>query len=407
MQQPATILVCDDEEMNRCLLKDALQYQGYNVIEATDGLDALEKLILEPDLVILDVLMPGLTGFEVAAQIKDEPRTEHIPILMITALNGRQHKIKAIESGADDLLNKPFDLVELGVRVRSLLKVKFYHDQLKAQNKSLEWHVAERTKQLNEAMKRLDQANRKLKEANLETIYRLSVAAEYRDADTAAHIMRMSAYSAMLARKIQLPTETVEMILCASPMHDVGKIGVPDHILLKPDKLTTEEFLLMQKHAEFGAEILRGSESPLLQMAAEIALGHHERYDGRGYPRGVAGEEIPLSARIVALADVFDALTSARCYKRAFSNEVAKRIIREERGRHFDPDLVEAFLDCDEEIRLIQKKYSDEANPDIHHNWRQMIEAQRALEQPEESGEAEQGRLLDRLLPPPLAATAT
>jgi len=351
----AKILVVDDEDRNLRLMEAILTPLGYEVILARDGEEALEKVReVSPDVILLDIMMPKMDGFKVARQLKEEEETRIIPIVMVTALKEVDDRVKALEVGADDFLTKPVDKTELKARVRSLLKVKAYHDHMRDYQKELEAEVARRTEQLRQAFE-------KIKAASLETIYRLSRAAEYRDEDTGAHIQRMSHYAATVARKIGLDDSTAETILYAAPMHDVGKIGIPDRILLKPGKLDPDEWEIMKQHTIIGGKILEDSDAGFIKLAEVIALTHHEKWDGSGYPKGLKGLKIPLAGRITAIADVFDALTSKRPYrKEPFSLEKTFGIIKEGRGSHFDPEVVDAFFAAKDEILSIKEKYKDQ-----------------------------------------------
>ncbi len=358
MPEPAgktgSILVVDDQEINRRLLEAMLVPLGYQVIQAADGEQAL-KLAREeqPDLVLLDIMMPGMDGFEVAHRLKSDPATRNISIVMVTALKEVESKVRALEAGADDFLTKPVDKAELQARVRSQLQVKAYHDHLLHYQQELQAEVARRTAQLRKAY-------REVKNASLDTIHRLAKAAEFKDEETGAHIKRMSNYAAEVARTMGLPEATVEAILYAAPMHDVGKIGIPDKVLLKPGRLSPSEWEIMKTHAEIGAQILSGAKRGFLKLAEVVAMTHHEKWDGSGYPRGLKGHDIPLVGRIVTIADVFDALTSKRPYKEAFSLEKSLDIIKEEKGRHFDPQVVEAFLSCLDNILAIKEQFPDQ-----------------------------------------------
>jgi putative two-component system response regulator len=280
---------------------------------------------------------------------------------MVTALGSKEDRLRAVEAGANDFITKPVDRTELRVRTASLLKMKAAQDALKRHRASLEDTVARRSAALRQALDDLGAAHRKTHEAHLDTLRRLAVAAECRDGHTAAHLHRVGHYCMLLARALGLPEGEVEAIRHASPLHDVGKIGTPDAILLKPDRLTPEERAAMERHTLIGAHILSGSPSELLQLGQVIALSHHEKWDGSGYPQGLAGEAIPLSGRICAVADVFDALTSVRPYKAAFSNEQAFEILRSGRGIHFDPTTIDLFLEHVEEIVAIQRQFQEEA----------------------------------------------
>jgi putative two-component system response regulator len=348
------ILVVDDEDKNLSLMEAILVPLGYEVILAKDGEQALEKVQLTPpDLILLDIMMPGLDGYEVARRLKEDKEARIIPIVMVTILKEVEDRVKALEAGADDLLTKPVDKTELRARVQSLLKVKAYNDHMRNHQKELEKEVAKRTEQLRLAFE-------KIKKASLDSIYLLSRAAEYKDEDTGAHIQRMSNYAAAIARKLGLSERVVESILYAAPMHDVGKIGIPDHILLKPGKLGPDEWEIMKQHTVMGASILKGPNTGFIKLAEIIAVTHHEKWDGSGYPKGLKGIQINLAGRITAIADVFDALTSKRPYKEPLSLEKAVTIIRKQRGLHFDPDVVDAFFAVQDEIVLIKDKYRDE-----------------------------------------------
>jgi len=505
------ILAVDDEEMNLELLEILMVPLGYQVEKAKNGKEALEKIAeRSPDIILLDVMMPGMDGFEVCRILKEDEKTRDIPVVMVTALNQIENKVTGIETGADDYLIKPFHRNELIARVKSLLKVRTLNDkvkkyqytirslfelttlsedfrdrggifnelakrtaeltgmekvvialvennllqvkasyhlnddkelytflsqngpirkvietgkqlvavndsqiakqfnlnlsyvciplksiskdvigalcafgingdmsegtvrvlsivaqriaseiQIKDRSRVLEDTVDKRTKALRESLEKLEEAHSEISHAYEEIVYRLSVAAEYKDEDTAAHIHRISYYSEALARKLGLPEEEVKLIKLASPMHDIGKIGIPDSILLKPGQLTPDEFEIMKQHTIMGARILAGSSSPLLSMAEEIAISHHEKYDGSGYPYGVMGENIPLVGRIVAIADVFDALLTPRVYKPAFDLDNTLTIMKEGKGKHFDPNLVDAFFDILDEILTIKEDYSN------------------------------------------------
>ena len=353
MKNKPKILVVDDENRNLRLMEAMLIPLGYQVIFARDGLEALEQVRKNsPDVILLDVMMPKMDGFEVARQLKEGEATKIIPIVMVTALREVEDRIKALEVGADDFLSKPVDKSELIATMNSQLKVKAYHDHMRNYQKELEAEVTKRTEQLQQAFE-------KIKLASLDTIYRLSRAAEHKDKDTGAHIQRMSHYAATVARKVGLNQETVEAILYAAPMHDVGKIGIPDHILLKPGRLDPAEWEIMKQHTIAGVEILEGSDAESIKLAEAIAFTHHEKWDGSGYPKGLKGSEIPLAGRIAAIADVFDALVSKRPYKEPFPLEKAFSIIKEGRGSHFDPEVVDAFMAVEDEILSIRDKYKD------------------------------------------------
>lgn len=353
MEEKKKILVVDDEKRNLRLMEAMLIPLGHEVSLASDGEAALGMVKnISPDLILLDIMMPKMDGFEVAKRLKADDETRTIPIVMVTSLRETEDRVKALEAGADDFLSKPVDKTELRARVNSLLKVKAYNDHMRNYQKELEAEVAKRTEELRHAFE-------KIKVASLDTIYRLSRAAEYKDEDTGAHILRMSNYSAIVARTMGLTEQTVESILYAAPMHDIGKIGIPDKILLKPAKLDPDEWVIMRQHTIFGGKILEGSDTGFIRLGEMAALTHHEKWDGKGYPKGLKGKEIPLVGRIVAIADVFDALTSKRPYKEPFSLEKSYEIIKEDRGTHFDPDVVDAFFEVEDIILEIKEKYKD------------------------------------------------
>jgi len=360
MNQPKRILIVDDEAQNRNLLQTILKDFGYEVEIARDGIEALAKLKLDIDLVLLDVMMPGMDGFEVVRRIRQDDETFDVPVMMVTGMARKEDRLRAVEAGANDFIEKPVDLAEMKVRTASLLKMKEAQDALKRHQAELEGMIAKRTAALREALDDMTEAQRKAYEAQVDTIQRLALAAEYKDEDTASHIRRIGDYCAILGRGLSLTPGEVEMLALSSPMHDVGKIGTPDSILFKQAKLTNKEFEIIKQHTIIGGRILAGSSSELLQAGETIALSHHEKWDGSGYPEGLAKEKIPLFGRICAVSDVFDALTSARPYKEAFSNERAFTILRKESGDHFDPKIVEVFFATQKEILEVQDKYCDE-----------------------------------------------
>ena len=342
----ADILVVDDDPSIHRMMNRILNRAGYNVLAAYEGQEAFETIAAKhPDLILLDLSMPMLDGFEIAAHLKNNLKTQDIPIILITGLDNSQNHVKALEAGANDFLSKTAQPEEILARIRSHLKVKRLNDQLRDYRASLEKTVALKTAQL--------------KNASLEIIWRLMSASEYRDTETGAHIQRMSHYSAAIARKMGLTSKTVETILYAAPMHDIGKIGIPDEILLKPGKLDAKEWEIMKMHTTIGANILKGSKIGFVRMGAIIAITHHEKWDGSGYPNGLKGRQIPLAGRIVALADVFDALTSKRPYKEAFSAKKSHGIIKQGCGNHFDPDVVDIFFSIQDEILKIKATYQD------------------------------------------------
>jgi putative two-component system response regulator len=349
----AKILIIDDEPANIALLEDILDNEGYTNFKSTH--DSRKALALyqeiRPDLVLLDLNMPYMDGFQVMEQLREFEKESYAPILVLTAQSNRNTRLRALAAGARDYIEKPFDITEVIQRISNMLEIRLLHNQVRNHNQVLEDKVKVRT--------------RELEETRREAILRLGRAAEYRDNETGMHVIRMSRLSAKLAQEIGLNDEECQLMLQASPMHDVGKIGIPDEILLKPGKLNDEEWEIMKKHPEIGAEILSGSQSTVIQMAASIALTHQERWDGSGYPNKLRGEEIPLAGRIVAICDVFDALTSKRYYKEAFSVEKAMEIIQEGRGKDFEADLVDTFTRALPEMVRIVKELPDNEPTDV------------------------------------------
>jgi putative two-component system response regulator len=357
MERKHNILIVDDKEISRKFLKSLLNTMGYNVHQAENGVQALTVVQDEIDLVLLDALMPEMDGFETTRRIRMNEATRDLPVIMVTALDEKQDRLKAIEAGANDFLTKPVDRTELSVRVASLLKMKCYQDEIKRHKVELERKVAEQTADLVDALACLKRAHQKTSRAHIDTIRRLCAAAEYKDGDTGSHIKRVGGYCEIIAGHLGLPATEVQTIKIASAMHDIGKIGIPDQILLKPGKLTDEEWKTMRQHCYIGVLILQGSESELLKAGKVVAYSHHEKWDGTGYPRGLAGNDIPLYGRICALADTFDALTTKRAYKEAFENEKAFQILEAGRDKAFDPDLLDIFLNHQAEILQVQNRY--------------------------------------------------
>ena len=328
----ARILIVDDQSSNVMLLEGILQEEDYTAYKGiTDSRQALSVYLeYQPDLILLDLQMPYLDGFQVMNQLREHvPSGAFLPILVLTADITPEAKRQALAEGATDFLTKPFDQTEVLLRIRNLLRTRALHLQLQDQNLLLEQKVRERTAEL--------------EETQIEILERLALAAEYRDDDTGEHTRRVGQMSAQIAQALGLPEAEVELIRRAAPLHDVGKIAIPDSILLKPGKLTPAEFELMKTHTTLGAKMLSGGQFPLLQRAEEIALTHHERWDGTGYS-GLKGESIPMAGRIVTVADVFDALTNERPYKKAWLHTEAIEEIQRQTGRQFDPRVVEAFL---------------------------------------------------------------
>ena len=350
-----TVLVVDDLAENIDILGGILSPE-YNIKIALNGQKALDIAAgaNPPDLILLDIIMPGMDGYEVCQHLKDNPKTRKIPVVFVTAMDEVSNERRGFELGAVDFITKPVSPPIVRARVRT-------HLALYDQNRVLEEKVTEKTALLRQAL--LD-----LKGSSLETIFRLTQAAEYRDEDTGEHIQRMSNYAAAVARKLGLGDNTIEWVLHAAPMHDIGKIGIPDSILLKPGKLDADEWEIMKQHTIIGGKILADSKAGYIRLGEVIALTHHEKWDGSGYPRGLKGREIPLVGQIVAIADVFDALTTRRPYKEPFSLEKSYAIIREGRGSHFKPDVVDAFFDIEEEILAIKERYKDTGDSLLYMN---------------------------------------
>jgi putative two-component system response regulator len=357
------VLVVDDEAPVRRVLGRLLEAEGYQVLHAESGSQALELVTRGGvDTVLLDLMMPGMSGLDVCRRIRADAGLTYTPIVFLTAVNDREFRREAREAGADDFLSKPFDEIELLARVRNTVRVKLYYESIARERNDLRVAIDGSARALADASAHLERLKRELEYARHETIERLCRAAEFRDDETATHLQRMSHYCHLLGRKKGLDPYTCELLRVASPMHDVGKIGIPDHILLKPGRLTPDEFVIMKQHAEIGWRILSGSDSELLELAASIARTHHEKWDGSGYPRGLQGEDIPIEGRIAAVADVFDALTSARPYKKAWSLEDAVALLENGKAQHFDPDLVELFVASMDEVLEIRHRFRDEAS---------------------------------------------
>jgi putative two-component system response regulator len=327
------ILIVDDQAPNVRLIEDLLRQYGYrNLLGETNARLVLDRFAsFKPDLIVLDLHMPEVDGLTILVEIQRQsaPGT-YLPVIVLTADITREAKRRALASGAKDFVTKPIDIVELTLRIRNLLETRFLHLALARQNQQLQDLVRERT--------------RELEESRLEMLHRLARAVEYRDDETGDHTRRVGEMSARIAVALGLSSEDIELVRLAAPLHDAGKIGIPDTILRKPGALTPDEYALIKTHAEIGGRLLADGRSRLIQISEQIARSHHERWDGSGYPDGLRGEAIPLVGRIVAVADVFDALTHARPYKPAWPIDRAIETIRADSGRLFDPGVVDAFL---------------------------------------------------------------
>ena len=323
-----TLLIVDDEPVNLRVLKRLLESE-YQLIFAKNGEEAIKLAETRlPNLILLDVMMPGLTGFEVCRHLKQQSNTKHIPIIFVTALNDEHDEAEGFDAGAVDYITKPISPAIVKVRVKTHLS--------------------------------LVQAD-ELLNSRLQVVQRLGKAAEYKDNETGMHVMRMSHFAKELALAYGLTAQQAEILLHAAPMHDIGKIGIADSIMLKPGKLTDEEFSTMKKHPEIGAEIIGDcGDSLLLQVAKSVSLTHHEKWDGTGYPRGLAGEDIPIEGRICAIADVFDALTSKRPYKEAWTIDETVDFLKSQKGKHFEPKLVDLMIEILPKVLEIRAAFKDE-----------------------------------------------
>lgn len=353
-----SILIVDDEEPIRRMLRRLLERHHYACKVASDATEARRQLEGQDfALILCDVNMPGESGLDLVRHVLRE--YPHTAAVMITGLDDPQLASIALEQGAYGYIIKPFESNEVLINVSNALRRRRLEIENQAHREHLEQTVLERTAALREAITNLERAERDIRLSREETIQRLALAAEFRDDETARHVQRMSHYCALLARRYGLDEGHCELIRIASPMHDIGKIGTPDSILLKPGKFTPEEFQAISRHPEIGYRILSGSDADLLKLAAVIAWTHHEKYDGSGYPRKLKGETIPLEGRIAAVADAFDALTSRRVYKPAFPVDQAISIMRQGRGKHFDPGLLDTFLDSMDQVLVVKDQYAD------------------------------------------------
>lgn len=361
-----TVLIVDDTEENVDILVEALG-EDYDLSVTMDGTAALDYVKNEhPDIVLLDIMMPGINGYEVCAKLKKDPDTAEIPIIFLSAMTDIESKKRGFELGAVDYITKPFNVYEVQARVNTHLSLMLAKQELSMQNVILENKVTGRTREL-----ALTQET---------TIEAIAYLVEYRDPETGGHIKRTKNYVRILAKKLQespkyrdiLTDEMIDNLYKSAPLHDIGKIGIRDEVLLKTTKLTDEEFEEMKTHAQIGYDALcqasqKLGENSFLQNAMILSKYHHEKWNGSGYPGHIAGEAIPIAGRIMAISDVYDALISQRVYKRAYSHEEAVKIIAEESGRHFDPELVEAFLSVSDQFNRIAQMFSDADEPPAAH----------------------------------------
>lgn len=350
------ILIVDDEEYLRRTLAWQLEEGGYSCTLAASAEEARQRLKeKEFALVLCDVNMPGESGLDLVQDVMAEYSDSGV--VMVSGVDNPAVANIALERGASGYIVKPFTTNEVLINVANALRRRRLEIENRHHRERLEQVVEQRTADLQKALERLKQAEKEIRQSREETIYRLARVAESRDLETAQHIVRMSRYCELLARRLNLGEERCELIRLASPMHDIGKVAVPDRILHKEGALTPEEITIMRRHAEAGYHILADSHVELLNLAAAIALTHHEKFDGTGYPRGLRGQEIPLEGRIAAIADVFDAITTKRVYKPAYPLEQACDMMREGSGHHFDPELLQVFLQYLDDIGQIMKQY--------------------------------------------------
>lgn len=342
------VLVVDDTEINLILFGALVKkLEGCTPHTFGNALRGLDWAAANPpDLIIVDYMMPEIDGLEFITQVRAMPGREAVPIIMITANDQKAIRYRALDLGANDFLTKPVDKIEFLARCKNMLTLNDAHKKLSNQ---AAW-LAEEVKL----------ATREILERERETVLRLCRAAEFRDPETGAHILRMAHFSQLIARGLGLSQDDQDLLLESAPLHDLGKVGIPDAILLKPARLDAMEFELMKRHAMFGYDLLKGSASKVLQAGADIAKGHHEKFDGSGYPSGLKGEEIPLFSRIVAVADVFDALTSERPYKKAWTLEAAVEFLENGSGTHFDPQCVKAFVEAWDEVLEVRQRFQDD-----------------------------------------------
>lgn len=368
------VLIVDDQPDNLLVLDDLLG-EAYCVHAASSGAEALDYLQGggRADLILLDVVMPGLDGFEVCRRLRADARFDELPVIFLTSLETAADEARGLSVGASDFIHKPFSSPVVLARVRNHLKLAAATRELRLRNEDLERTVADRTREVLQQAEELTRRNQQLIASQGATITAFCALAEARDNETGNHIRRTQNYVRALAEHLrrhpayapELDDETIRLLFVSAPLHDVGKVAIPDAILLKPGKLTPDEWVIMKRHAEYGrdaiahAELQLGEAAGFLRFAREIAHGHHEKWDGSGYPQGLAGSAIPLSARLMAVADVYDALISRRVYKPPFPHAQALQMIIEGRGTHFDPDIVDALVAIEGEFREIAERYKD------------------------------------------------
>jgi putative two-component system response regulator len=362
----ANILIVDDNELNRKLLNDIIIALDHTPILAENGLSALAQMKKQlPDLVLLDILMPEMDGHEVLNRMKSDSSMRYLPVIVVSAVDQMESVVSCIEKGADDYMIKPFDATLLKARIGASLEKKRLRDSEEKYRLQIEDYNLNLKKKIQEQVQRITSHQTAI-------IFALAKLSESRDPETGEHLERMAEYSKMLCQKLRtqpkyesmIDDKYIDNIYAASPLHDIGKVGIPDHILTKPGKLSEEEFEIMKTHSKIGADTLREVDekhpgNDFVLMGIEIAESHHEKWDGTGYPHGLAGENIPLTGRILALGDVYDALTSRRVYKEAFSHEKSREIILEGRGAYFDPDIVDAFISVEKDFISIKQHFID------------------------------------------------
>jgi len=366
LNEQSIVLIVDDEETNRNILHDRIISLGHIPLEADNGKSAISIIKQQqPDLILLDLMMPVMDGYETLHYLKSDEIYKHIPVVIVSAKDDQDSIVKGLELGADDYISKPYKPAILKARISASLDRKHLHDREKI--------YVEKIKRMNTNLQKyVDKQTKEITKGHEAMTFAICKMVESRDHETGQHLERMREYAKALAQQLQkLPKHTnriddtfINILYKASPLHDIGKIGVPDYILRKPDKLTPEEFEIMKTHTTIGEEALckihkENPSNPVLYMASQIAGKHQEKWDGTGYPKALKGEKIPLAARIIALADVYDALTSIRPYKEAFTHARAKEIILEQDGKHFDPDMVKAFLEIESTFISIHKAFSD------------------------------------------------